>query len=509
MAGGKQTPRQKMIGIMYLVLLGLIALSISDSILEAFKTLSDSLETSTQNVQNSVDATFASFEATKLKEEPVRATPIYNKAKEARALTNELDTYVIGLRKLLEAEGGGYDPERGDLKKRDDLDASPRIMINMPRGAELKKKINETREKLLLLLDEKDRANVSFSLQAVDPKPHGLVKKTWEQASFGDGVPLTAAITALSKIRADIKNAESEMVKKILGKMDIAVVNLDQFAAVAVAPTSYIIQGEPYTAEVFLTAYDSKLNPSVSVNGSTLPVKDGKGVFTANSTEGIHKWVGTVRVKQTDGTIKEYKTPEQTYQVARPSAVVSPVKMNVLYIGLPNPIAVSAPGIPKEKINVKMEGGGSISGSNGNYEANVTAPGDVSIAVSAVINGKMQAFGSSTFRVKRIPDPKARFAGKSTGKLSSVILKSQTNLFAVLEDFVYDAKFTITRYDLIILKPRQDAIVLSGNGSALTAPMRTAMNGIGPGTRVFFENIVSVGPDGSQRQLDNIAFTAN
>ena len=80
MAGGKQTPRQKMIGIMYLVLLGMIALSISDSILDAFKTLTDSLETSAQNVESSVNATFASFEATKLKEEPERAKPIYEKS---------------------------------------------------------------------------------------------------------------------------------------------------------------------------------------------------------------------------------------------------------------------------------------------------------------------------------------------------------------------------------------------------------------------------------------------
>jgi hypothetical protein len=183
--------------------------------------------------------------------------------------------------------------------------------------------------------------------------------------------------------------------------------------------------------------------------------------------------------------------------------------MNVLYIGLPNPIAVSAPGIPKEKIRVSMTGGGNVTGSNGSYEVNVSSPGEVSVAVSAEVNGKVQAFGSSLFRVKRIPDPKAKFAGKGTGTVSSVILKNTPNLFAVLEDFVYDAKFTITRFDLIILKPRQDAISLSGTSGALNQAMRTAMSGVTPGTRVFFENIVAVGPDGSQRQLDGIAFKAN
>lgn len=512
MAGGKQTPRQKMIGILYLVLLGLVALNVSDSILEAFKTLTDSLNTSTANVQSSVDATFASFEATKLKEEPERAKPIYDKAKQASALVKELETYVEGLKKQLEAEGGGYNEDTGDLKKRDNLDISPRIMIpngNPGPGAELKKRINDTRASLLALLDEKERANVNFSLQAVDPKTTGLTRKTWEQASFGDGIPLTAALTALAKIQADTKNAESEMVKRILGKMDMAVVNLDQFAAVAVAPTSYIIQGQPYTAEVFLTAYDSKLTPSVSVNGSPLSVKDGKGVYTSNNAEGVYKWVGTIRVKQTDGSIKEYKTPEQTYQVAKPSATVSPTKMNVFYVGLPNPVDISAPGIPKDKIRISVTGG-TYTGSNGQFEVNVTNPGSTAtVAVSAEINGKVQSFGSSSFRVKRIPDPKPRFAGKSSGTVSAVILKNTPNLFAVLDDFVYDAKFTITRYNLVILKPRQDAITLQGTASALTPAMKTAMAGVTPGTRVFFGNIVAVGPDGSQRQLDDIVFTAN
>ena len=319
-------------------------------------------------------------------------------------------------------------------------------------------------------------------MQAVDPKRQGLAKKTWEQASFGDGVPLTAAITALAKIRADTKNAESEMVKKILGKMDMAVVNLDQFSAVAVAPTSYVIQGETYTAEIFLTAYDSKLNSSVSVNGANLPVKDGKGTYTVSTnSEGIHTWVGTVRVKQTDGTIKEYKTPEQSYQVARPSAVVSPDKMNVFYVGVDNPVSVSAPGIPKEKLRINIAGG-TYTGSNGKYMVSVAAA-DISktanVTVSAEINGKVQSFGSSTFRIKRIPDPKAKFANKTGGTVSPVLLKSFPTVFAILENFDFDAKFTVTRFELIILKPRADAQQFKANG-ALTPAMITAMASVTP-----------------------------
>ena len=510
MAGGKQTPRQKMIGILYLVLLGLVALNVSDSILEAFKNLTDSLNASTENVKSGVDATYASFEASKLKDEPERARPIYEKAKKASSYTAELETYVANLKKLFEKEGGGYNEATGDISKRDNLDISPRLMINQKRGTELKNKINDTRKKLLALLDEKDHKGINFSLEAKDPPNRAGVIRSWEQSNFGDGIPLTAAITALAKIQADTKNAESEVVKRILGKMDQAVVNLDQFSAVVVAPTSYLIVGQPYTAEVFLTASDSKSSPDITVGGSRLQIKNGKGTYTVNTgREGIFSWSGTVRVKQTDGSIKTYTTPVQKYQVARPSAVVSPDKMNVFYVGVPNPVSVSAPGIPKESLVVTISGG-SISGSNGKYTVNVSSPGTTAkVNVAANIGGRVQTIGSSDFRVKRIPDPKAKFSGKTGGSLSSVIIKSQNSIFAILEQFDFDAKFNVTRFSLVIARPRADVVVLQTTGNTFSAQMQAAVAAVTPGTRVIFDDIVAVGPDGTQRQLDPMVFKAN
>lgn len=510
MALGKETPRQRMINIMYLVLLAMLALNVSDTILDAFKNINDSLETSRSNVNNSVEQLFMAFENTKLKEEPERARPIYEKAKKARAIVGELNEYINALKGEFEKQGGGYDESTGDLSQRDNMDIAPGLMVNQKKGAELKEKINSTREKLLALLDEKDRGAVTFSLVANDPEKRINGKKKWEDINFGDGTPLTAAMAILTKIQADAQNAESDVVKRILGKMDQAVVNLDQFAAVAVAPTSYLVQGQPYTAEVFLTAYDSKSDPSISVNGSTLQVANGKGTYSVNtSKEGIFTWTGTVRVKQTDGTIKEYRTPEQRYQVARPSAVVSPDKMNVLYIGVDNPLSVSAPGTPADKIKVSMSGG-SLSGSNGKYVARVSSAGTARISVVAeVAPGKMQTLSSTDFRVKRIPDPIAKFGGKSGGTMPSVALKAQNAVFASLDNFDFDAKFSITKFTMIIAKPRADAIVLSTTGNSLSGAMKTALSSIGPGTRVIFDNIIAVGPDGSPRQLNAVALSAN
>jgi gliding motility-associated protein GldM len=510
MAGGKETPRQRMIGILYLVLLGLVAMNVPDSLLDAFKNITNSLDKSRNNVTTGIDNTYAAFEATKLKEQPERAKPVYDKAKRASSIAAELNGYIESLKTILVKEGGGVNEETGDVDARDDLDISPRVMVQDKRADKLRELIDQTRDKLIALLPEKDRGGVNFSLNAVDPPKTGDVKKTWQEANFGDGIPLGATLTTLAKIQADAKNAENEVVKKILGEVDQAVVNLDKFSAVAVAPSSYVIAGQPYTAEVFLTASDSKSNPAITVNGSNLAVADGKGKYTVGTqSEGVFTWVGTIRVRQNDGTFKEYKTAPQTYQVARPSAVVSPDKMNVLYIGVPNPVSISAPGIAKEKLRVSISNG-SISGSAGKYTATVNSIGDATVTVSGEIAaGNTQKLGSTLFRVKRIPDPKAMFAGKSGGSTSAANLRAQDRLFAKLDNFEFDAKFNVTRFTLLIVKPRQDAVISSGTGSELSGTMRAAMATITPGTTVVFRDIIAVGPDGSQRGLDPIVLSAN
>jgi len=509
-AAGKETTRQKMINIMYLVLLAMLALNVSETILDAFKTINDSLTASANNVGTSVQQLFKTFEQTRLKESPERAKPIYEKAKEAERITQDLNDYIVDIKKELTEQGDGYDQSTGDLKERDNLDIGYNVMINKKRAFALKGKINDTREKLKQLLGSEDGKQVSFTLSADDPVNHSGSIRTWEDLNFGEGVPLTATFTILSKIQADNKNAESEVVKKILGKMDQAVVNLDKFEAVAVAPTSYLIQGQPYRAQVFLTAYDSKANPEIQVDGSPINVADGRGEYNVNtSREGIFSWKGTISVKQTDGTIKTYTTPQQQYMVARPSAVVSPDKMNVFYIGVDNPVSVSVPGIPSKNIRVSMSSG-SLNGSGGKYVAKVFNPGALTVTVSAEVSpGKSQVLSSTKFRAKRIPDPVARFSGRSGGAVPTVALKAQDAIYATLDNFDFDTRFRITKFSMIIANPRESATVQVTNGNNLNDEMRASLNTIKPGSHVIFDNIIAIGPDGSPRQLAPVALTAD
>jgi len=508
MASLKETPRQKMMGILYLVLLGIAATTVTDHVLDAFRNLTVSLETSTRNVQTTVDNTFASFEATKMKNEPERAKPVYERAMKVKAAATKLDTKINEIKNQLIKEGGGIDEESGDVNARADVDIAPRTMVRKGKAGELKKAIEEARADILAQLDKKDQQDLKLALNAQDPpKRKNRVQSTWEETNFGEGIPLTAALTALTKIQADLRNTEADVVKKILGEADKAVINLDRFEAVAIAPTSYVLVGQQYKAQVFLSASDSKTNPEIMVGGQKLNIVDGKGLYTvAASAEGEKKWNGVVRVKQTDGTVKEYKLPDQTYTVARPSASVAADKMNVLYIGVDNPISVSAPGFSKSQVRASMSAG-SLTGSNGAYIAKVTTRGTVKITVSGSMDGKTNTvLGSYEFRVKPIPPPHVKFAGKGGGSLSVPAMKSQNRIFAILEDFDFDAKFNINHFTMFISKPRGDVIKLESNSNMFTPDMVNAMNGIISGSRVIFDFVQATGPDGLKRQLDPVIF---
>ncbi len=512
MAGGKETTRQKMINIMYLVLLAMLALNVSDTILNAFKNINDSLDASKTNVSASLDQLFNSFENTELKNKPERAKPLWEKAKKAKIYAENLHSDIQKLKDEFLTAGGGIDAETGDFVLRDNLDIAQSIMVNRKEGEKLKAKINTTRAQLIALLDVKDQNNVSFSLEAKDAKKSINGKKKWVDINFGDGTPLTAANTILTKIQTDIKNAEAEIVKKIFGELNLTQMTLDRFKAVAVPSGTYVIQGQPYKAEIFLTASDSKSNPNITVNGSALNVKDGVGTYTGGTgAVGAYTWRGTIRVKQANGEIKTYETEPQTYQVAKPSATVSSTNLNVIYAGIPNPFSISAPGFPLESVRASISGG-SLSGGAGKFMINV--PGSmigsqVSINVSANNAGKTISLGSNVFRVKAVPNPVAKFAGKMGGIISGNKIASENQVTAVLENFEFEIKVKVIKFTVVVVRPRQDAQTIYCTGDTFSSQARAILSSLPFKSVVYIENVQVQMPDGRTPTLNSMVFTVN
>ncbi|RYF21306.1 MAG: gliding motility protein GldM [Flavobacteriales bacterium] len=510
MAGGKETTRQKMINMMYLVLLAMLALNVSDTILNAFKNINDSLDAAKSNVSASLDQKFSAFQNTELKNKPERAKPLWDKAQLAKKYADDLNRDIQRLKDLFLQKGDGLDPETGDFVLRDNTDIAQAIMINQKEGEKLKAKINDTRAKLIALLDARDRNNVSFTLDALDPKKAINGKKSWEDVNFGEGTPLTAANTILTKIQADLHNAEAEIVTKIFGELNPTQMTLDKFKAVAVPSGSYVIQGQPYKAEVFLTASDSKSNPEISVGGSALSVKDGVGTYTGGTgSVGSFTWRGTIRVKQANGEVQTYETQPITYQVAKPSATVASTNLNVIYAGIPNPFSISAPGFPLESIKASISAG-SMSGGSGKFMINV--PGSmignqVTINVSASADGKTLGLGSTAFRVKPVPNPVAKFAGKMGGVISGNVMARENEISAVLENFEFDIKPRVTKFNVTVVRPRQDAQVYYCQGDNFNAQAKAALSNLPFKSVVYIDNIVAQMPDGRTPTLNSMVFT--
>ncbi len=505
---GKETPRQKMIGMMYLVLTAMLALNVSEEFMNAFKLVNDGLETTASNFAAANKMTYDAFESS-MKNDPVKTKPFRDKALQAQKYSEELNAYINEVKKELTEEAGGIDEVTNDIAKRSDMEIGVQLMINKKKGSELRAKILETRKKYLDLVDPSERNNFDFSLNAVDPAPDKEgVKKTWEAKNF-EGVPVTAIVTILSKIQNDNKNAEAEVTKYLLSKINATDFKFDQLEATVVAPTSYVLVGQEYEAQVFISASSSTQNPNIVVGGRTIPVENGKGKYkVVPSQEGFVKWGGVINVKGPDGAIKPYKF-EAEYQAAKPTAVVSADKMNVFYIGVDNPVSISAPGIAKEKLRPSISGdGASITGSNGKYTVRVSKAGKVMVTVNGEVSkGSIKTLGGMEYRVKRVPDPVAKVGGVASGSLNSSALRAQSGVLAVLEGFDFDLKFNVKSYTAYILRARQDPIRVASNTPAFTPELKSAMSALNPKDKVIFDDIIAAGPDGTNRRLNSVVIT--
>jgi hypothetical protein len=173
-------------------------------------------------------------------------------------------------------------------------------------------------------------------------------------------------------------------------------------------------------------------------------------------------------------------------------------------MGVDNPVSVSAPGIAKEKIRVNVTGG-SISGANGKYVVRVSGGSEATVSVSAEIDpGKSQVLGTTKFRIKKVPDPIATFAGKVSGRVPLSTAKGINRLEAELKDFDFDLKFTVIKFTVVFSRYRQDPLIFQSNDGSMTGDMKRIMSTLTAGDVVTFQNITVYGEDKTTRNLDNI-----
>ena len=544
MAGGKLTPRQKMINMMYLVLTALLALNVTNEVLNAFHLVNEGLQSSNGSLTSKNEDIYKAFEKQN-QDDPKKAGVYYAKAKQAKeyakVLFDSLAAYKVAVIKDAEGVIPPGEAEEGDIKRRDDIDIATRMFVEegagVKRGKALQKMINDTREKLLSLVDPADKANVKLSLAAPDPKPEGGEKLAWEFKTFNH-TPATAALTILSKFQNDDISSEGSVIEYLIKKIGATDFKFTDLAAKIIAPTSYVLSGQQYKADIFLAAFNKGVDPEIFLgpiggfkknadgtydavpsenplppgySSTPLKAEGGFGKYSAvGSGVGDKTYTGIVRV--IDPATHKYKFYpfEGKYQTAPKAVVVSPTKMNVFYIGVDNPVEVSVPGVGQGDVNAVLNGAGTLKkdpANPGSYIANVTASGKCTIDVNAKMDGKMQAMGNKEFRIKRIPDPTpSTNGGLKGGSAQPGIMKGQSGIAAKLDNFDFDAKFKVISFRMYY-SSKGEIYYDDAQGPVFTAKMKGYIDRCRAKDIIIIDDIKAVGPDGQPRKLGQVTFT--
>ncbi|MBS1732630.1 MAG: gliding motility protein GldM [Bacteroidetes bacterium] len=492
-------PRQKMINIMYLVLTALLALNVSSEILNAFKVVDKSLMTSNTNLNSANGTLYKSLEG-KLNDAQTaeRAKPWYERAQQAKKLSEDMDSYINQLKTDLKKEAGAKmvekDGKQVEQFKEDDLEAATRLFGNgeggKKQGPIFEEKLKAYKE-AMLNIDPSIRKEFEQNFP-VDVAPQiGQDGKTKEfTEAFFHMTPTVAALTLLSKFQNNVKNAENLVVTYCHNQVGAVKVVYDQFAALVGQSSNYVMPGEEIEITAGVGAYSKAAQPQITINGSSASLDaDGRAVykFQANGG-GAHSVPVSVTYTKPDGT-KESKTFDVKYTVGTPGgAAVMLDKMNVFYIGVDNPVTIGSP-TGWDKTNVSMSGG-TISGQGSKRTVRVSAVGAASITVTTD-----KASTKFDFRVKKIPDPVFK-VGSGKVRMPSVEFKSQQFCRAELEQFDFDLKFNIvsaTVYFSGANFPNVAQASISGNS---LAGLASFIQRCGPGSVVTFDNVKVQGPDG-------------
>lgn len=499
-------PRQLMINLMYLVLTALLALNVSAEVMNAFFSLDKGMANSGKIVDRTNDALMANInqQADAYKTETNKKYA--QNAAAAKQVTDEFVAYIEDIRTRLFEKAGGPNPKvPGQPKDIRNKDITTKMFINDGLGAQIEAKINETRQKLLELADGDKEVEAGLPL-AVEVIPEGVKSRNWPEYKFKQ-MPVAALFPVLGKMQSDAKNSYSAILNYCAKKVGGQEIRMDSYEPVVSAPKSYMISGETYEADVFLSAYSSTANNiSISVNGNGLPVQGGKAHYTARADGiGTKKFGVTVNVKNPlTGEVKTYQK-DFTYEVGQRSIAVALEKMNVFYIGVDNPVAISAAGINTGDLRVSANGV-SINKVNGsNYVVRGTTPtNDASITVSGP--GVSQTF---KYRVKRIPDPVATLGMKFRGgSIGNGEFKAQGGIIPVLENFDFEAKCEVMGFTVTYLAKRQDpSPPISNSGARWNGQVQDMINRAKPGDSYFFDDIkVKCPGDGAGRNIGSLAF---
>ena len=553
MAGGKQTPRQAMIGMMYLVLLAMLAMNASKDLLNAFVSLDNgitktvnSFEKANESFYRTIDKAAAS--SAQYKDVQTKALAIKQKAAEVVQIMADHKVRLFSEDAVMttkdttgnEAYRALFENGIALNKDNQDIGGGFYMMNGTPseEGVKLKTAMDEFRDLLIKTIntdgyDDNDGLikrfeDLFFTEEAKNPLdgPDGP-PVAWV-SRLSEHIPLAAVAANLTLWQSYVKNAEADVISSIASKMDGSGMVVDASQGIVQWDNPYVLKGDSVKGGIFLAAYNSKADPKIYVgvvdtarftegNQLTLPpgqnspppmigefktlsdIKDGTGMYSEyGDVVGSKEVTGVIENKNSKGTF--YTKFKTSYMVAEPTATVAAMKMSVFYVGVDNPVSVSAPGISLDDIKITMAGQTfKPQKKAGEYIIRPTRPTNKKGVDVQVRNKNTDAvLGKANFRIKRLPDPAANVLGQKEGLISKGKLKAISKVGAKMENFDFDLDVKVQQFTLTV-KVGSDLMSLKSKNSKLTPPMRKLLMKVSRGSRIYFEDIKVAMPGGARK----------
>ena len=516
MGGAKncpETPRQKMISMMYLVLTAMLALNVSAAILNGYVAVDDSLHATIETMNEGNRDTYAQFRAA-LEQNPEKIQAWYDKAMEIQKNSTAFYDYVQRFKDEMVAEADGKEAKKNasvrELKKQDDTNVPQRYAINEGNAAKLKEAINAYREFMIEITG--DAPAVDEELRQIFITPRGVNTSgdsiSWEESLFME-MPMCACITVLTKLQSDIRHIEGRAVRFLLTQTDAGDLRVNKFSAYVIPSSDYVVKGNKYKAQIILAAIDSTQAPEYYVNGTKIQ-SNGMYEVVAN-TVGQQKISGKIGYMDQQG-VMQYIPFEREFTVGEPSATISNMDLNIMYRGYDNPFSVSVPGISSSQLEVKCKQA-TLTRKNDLWiiKPNASSADNLEIEVYARIGNQDILMGSHSYRVKNLPRPDAYFEidGVVTEE-TKIPLRHLTNpknkiVASYGPDGLVQAKFDIVAFQVKL----QTGASISVKGDKFDAKALAAIKKLKQGNTINLMYIKAKGPDGKEVQLRGLPIELN
>lgn len=493
----------------------MLALNVSSDVLNGFSRVHESLSNTNMTMTAKNEMQFQYLKEL-YQEDPESVKEWYDKGVKLHDMSGSLFNMIDNLKTEIARQADGVNGNFNNLINQDDLDASGVVMLNPAtnNGAHLRESIETFRKYVVEIMPDSIRRKPIYDMLStkVKAKP-GTVFTSWEEANF-DNMPAIAAVTMLTKLQNDIRQAESEAMLHLITKtgktplidftppepQDVVVNKLEAFV---IPKSSMVMKGGTYEAQIVLAAIDASGQPAVYVGGSR--VADGLYRASAGSP-GTHQFSGFIQVPNVNGGMMKYDFKSE-YTVMEPMATISPTLMNVIYAGIDNPISISVPGVPMSAINATMTNG-TLTRNGDTWIAKATKVGsECDISVSATIDGKSMTVGSMKFRVRKLPDPTPYIkvgGGEYKGmpkRISKAALLGAKGLSAAIDDDILNIHYNVVSFSMVFFDQMGNAMPENSNGSSFSARQIEKIKELKPGKTFFISNVKASGPDGVTRDI--------